>query len=393
MKPPQMSPALDAWLGPQERFERLRAETMRRKGRVCDLAYANPYDGPAPVAVQAIRAALESTRVLDLQYTPYGGSTVTRRLVAQHLAARHGTAFDWRDIILTPGAMAALSLVCRAVRSADHGDEILVITPCWIDCPLYITAAGLTPVLVPVRPDFHLDLEAIARRLGPRTRAVVLSQPANPTGMIYTADECRALAALLARQPDPPLLVSDECHRDVRDPHVPVPSPLECYDDTCVVYSFGKSFAMQGQRIGYNAVSPRMSTGRAFSRHLERLCRLMGFCTPTALMQRAVRTLIGQTPDVGPTLARRARVVTALRDAGFDLVEPMATFFVYPRSPDPDDEAFVERLAAEGVLALPSSVFHQPGYVRLCLTASDDMIDRALEVMARVGASAHPVGL
>jgi aspartate aminotransferase len=248
-------------------------------------------------------------------------------------------------------------------------------------------------VLVPVRPDFHLDLGAIARTLGPRTRAVVLSQPANPTGMIYTADECRVLAPLLAQQPDPPLLVSDECHRDVRDPHVPVPSPVEYYDDTCVVYSFGKSFAMQGQRIGYIAVSPRMSIGRAFSRHLERLCRLMGFCTPTALMQRAVRTLIGETPDAGPTLARRARVVTALRGAGFDVVEPMATFFVYPRSPDPDDEAFVERLAAEGVLALPSSVFHQPGYFRLCLTASDDMIDRALDVLARAGASAHPVGL
>jgi aspartate aminotransferase len=217
-----------------------------------------------------------------------------------------------------------------------------------------------------------------------------LSLPANPTGLIYTADELRALAAVLQRAPSPPLLVSDECHRDVvygDEPAggAPLPSPAEHYAATCIVYSFGKSWRMQGQRVGYVAVSPAMPEATAFAARLVTWCRVMGFCTPTALMQLAVRALLGRQPDLTPFAHRRARAIHRLQAAGYDLVPSQATFFLYPRVPRGiDDFAFAEQLAEHGVLVLPAQTFHHTGHVRLALTARDADVDAALEVMAAV---------
>lgn len=376
---------LDGLLSLQERFDQLRRDALLQKGpALCDLAYANSYDGPDPEVLKAIREALDSDRALDLQYTPYGGATITRRLIAQQLSQRYASRFNYRDVIMTPGAMAALNILFRSIRADDRiGGEVILVTPCWMDYPLYLVQLGLRPVMVPVDPHtLRLDLDRLHAAIGPATRAVVLSQPANPTGVVYSREELGALAGLLRAVDPRPLLISDECHRDICGDGVDLTSPMELYDETCVVYSFGKSLLMQGQRIGYIAVSPRITGGRAVPELLERICRMMGFCTPTALMQLAVRRLLQRTPPHLPTIARRREwAVTALRAAGYELVPPEATFFLYPRSPDPDDFAFAKRLTARGVLVLPSSLFHHKGHFRISLTATDEMLDAALRAL------------
>ena len=381
-----------ACIAPQLRLEALRQRTLlRRGGRVHDLGYANPHDGPAPDVVAAIRGALDAPRALDLQYTPYGGSTVTRRLVARRLAPIGRSGYGWRHVVLTPGAMAALNVVFRAVRREGRRDEAVVVTPCWIDHPLYLGNLGYAVRLVPVDPrTLRLDLPALRRALGPDTRLVVISQPCNPTGLVYDEAELAALGALLRESPSPPLLVSDECHRDFVFEHRVVP-PAEHYDNTASVYSFGKSWSMQGQRIGYAAVSPAMPEADEFAQRLVTWCRVMGFCTPTALMQLAVRSLVGRSPDLSDLGRRRARAIEALQRAGYDLVPSQATFFLYPRVPwGLDDFAFAERLAEEGVLVLPAALFHHAGHVRLSLTAGDEALDAALEVMSALMAQGAP---
>jgi aspartate aminotransferase len=386
----ELPPALTRWLSAQERVDELRARALRHGGRAfADLAYANSYDGPPPEALAALRSAVDAARSLALQYTPYGGATVPRRLVAEALRGSHGLPFDHRDVVLTPGAMAALNVVFRAVRRDDEASEVVVVTPCWLDVPLYLENLGLVPRLVPLdRRTLRLDLGVIEAALSPRTRALVLSQPANPTGLLYDGGELRALAALLERSPARPLLVSDECHRDlVFEPHAFV-SPAAFYDATCVVYSFGKRLFLQGQRLGYAAVSPRHPERRALARTLERLTRVMGFCTPTALMQLAVGDLLRVPSGLALIARRRARVLAGLAAAGYDVVPSQATFFVYPRAPGGDDVAFVDRLGAQGVFVLPAAVFHDEGRFRLSFTASDVMLDRALSVLHDVRAAA-----
>jgi aspartate aminotransferase len=211
---------------------------------------------------------------------------------------------------------------------------------------------------------------------------VILSQPSNPTGLVYSAAELQALSALLARAPRPPLLISDECHRDFIFPPDRFVSPASCYDRSCVVHSFGKSLFLQGQRTGYVAVSPRHPERREFSRLLERLMRVTGFCTPSALMQRALGALLPLRPALDRFAERRARALQALQAGGYEVVPSQGTFFLYPRTPGGDDFAFCERLARRGVLVLPAPVFHHRGHFRLALTARDQTIDRALAVLA-----------
>jgi aspartate aminotransferase len=259
----QLSPELETLLTLQERFDQ-RFELWRLRAGVytCDFAYANPYDGPDRTVMGAIEDALHTLRILQLQYTPYGGNAVTRRLIAERLSETHDSPFGWRDIVLTPGAMAALNVVFRAVRTTAV-DEVVVLIPCWMDYPLYLTQLGIKPVLVSLTRDaFHFDLACIERAITPATRAIIFSQPANPTGVLYCDEELARLAELLREKAtgssQPPILIADECHRQVVYLPDKFVSPLQHYDATVIVYSFGKSLLIQGQRIGYAAVSPRM---------------------------------------------------------------------------------------------------------------------------------------
>jgi aspartate aminotransferase len=377
-----LSSELERLLAPQRRFDELRRTTMLRAGAgLADLAYGNAYDGPAEPVLAAMHRALDDAGALDLQYTPYGGATITRRIVAQDLSTRLGLRLGFRDVVMTPGAMAALNLALRAVRERGPG-EVIVPIPCWLDYPLYLHNLGLEARLVPVDPrTLRLDLEALSAALSPRTVAVLLMQPVNPSGLLHSETELRELAARLGTLPEPPLVISDETHRNIRFDERAFVSPATFWPRTCIVHSFGKALQIQGQRIGYVAVSPGMPERAEFVETLEKLCRVMGFCTPTSLMQLAMRELVAYTPDWSALRTRRRAVLDALRAGGYDVVPSEATYFLYPRTPGEDDWGHAERLARQGVLVLPAPVLHHHGHFRIALTCTDAMLDRACNVL------------
>lgn len=367
----------DAFGAPQERFEAIRQHHhLRTGGRLVDLAYPNPPRTPAAV-VAALEETLRAATGPALQYTPYGGAIGPRRHVAHGLRRSHDVPVRVDDVVLTPGAMSALSLTMAAAIDAA-GDEIVIVTPCWLDTPLYAAQQGGTPVLVPTRDDGHLDLLALTAAVGPRTRAVVISQPANPSGVLYEPAELGALAGLLESQASPPLLVSDESHRDFVF-GTPFVSPLSRYARTAVVYSFGKRVMAQGQRLGYVAFHPALE---GWSARVRGLARSMGHATPTALMQRALHRLQALDLDLGPIEARRRLAVAQLDEWGY---QPRGahTMFVYGRVPAPwDDMSFCELAASHGLLVMPSSVFHAPGGFRIAVTADDEPLAAGLDTLA-----------
>lgn len=383
-----IAPELEEMLEPLERFESIRRRAVRLGDRLADLSYANPYEGVVEAARAALRETLDDERTLDLQYTPFGGQTLARRAAADALRRSHAKPFDFRDIVLTPGAMSALHVALRA--AAQPGDEILIPVPCWLDHPLYARAQGLVPKLVPLASgSFDLDPAAIAAAIGPRTAAVVLSQPANPTGRLYGPDVLAELGAAMrqaeADHERPITLISDESHRDFVSPGS-FHTPADHYERTAIAYSFGKYHFLQGQRLGYAATSPDHPQRREVAEEMVRWTRIDGFATPTALMQRALPRLLDLEHDHGWIAQWRGRVVDGLRGQGYEVIEPEATMFIYARTPpsEEDDFAFVERLASKGTLALPAPVFHHRGHFRLSLTGSEQMIERALEVFAEV---------
>lgn len=183
-------------LEPLERFETVRRRVARLGNRLCDLSYANFPGGVEPGAREVLRRALDDDRSLGMQYAPFGGQTLARRAVADALRSELSLPATYSDVILTPGAMAALQLALRAVGTA--GDEVLVPVPCWLDHPLYVESLGMRARPVPLRePGFELDLDAIEQALSSRTCAILLSNPNNPTGTVVTSQAAAELRGLL----------------------------------------------------------------------------------------------------------------------------------------------------------------------------------------------------
>jgi aspartate aminotransferase len=379
-------PELEQLLEPLERFEAIRRRAARLGDRLADLSYANPYQGVDKHARRAIRDALEDERLLDLQYSPFGGQTLARRAVADALRASHGLPFAFSDIVLTPGAMSALHLAM--LTAGRPGDEVIVPVPCWLDYPLYARAIGLVPVIVPLSSAaFDIDASAIADAVTRRTCAVLLSHPANPTGRNYGRDQLEELATAL-RQAENRLgcevtLVADETHRDFTtagDYQI----AGQFWARTLMVYSFGKYHFMQGQRLGYVATSPTHPSRKEAAQDLIRWTRITGVATPTALMQRALPRLLGLRHEQGWLDYWRQRFVEQLSAAGYLVVPPDSTMFLYVRTPPGfDDFQFISELAHARVLALPAPVFHHHGYFRLSLTGSERMLEQALAVLER----------
>jgi aspartate aminotransferase len=378
---------LQDFLEPLERFEATRRKVARLGDRLADLSYANPYGGIQEQAKTVLRETLDTDRRLDLQYSPFGGKTQIRRTVADSLRNSHDLPFVFNDVVLTPGAMAGLQLALRV--AGRPGNEVIIPVPCWLDYPLYVQSLGLVPVMVPLTSEtFELDLGAIAEMISENTCAVLFSQPANPTGRSYGPAALNGLAEVIDRAEQRldchVTLIADETHRDFV-PDGDFHNPSTYWDRTILVYSFGKYHFMQGQRLGYLAISPRHPDRRRLSEDLVRWTRITGVATPTSLMQLAVPRLLSLHYDQEWLVKWRKRFIEQLSAAGYVLAPPDATMFIYVRNPPSydDDFEFVEELAAAGLLVLPAPVFHHRGHFRLSLTGSEPMLEQALSVLER----------
>jgi aspartate aminotransferase len=307
-------------------------------------------------------------------------------LVACKLAEEYGLPFNFRDVVMTPGAMAALNIVFRTLFLPE--DEIVVLSPCWLDYPLYLANLGIRPCFVPLNENKRFDLPKMAQAIGERTKGILLSQPCCPTGVLYSKEEVEALAKILANAEvqfrHPIYLISDEVHRHLAWSQDTFYSPLQSYPRSVSIYSFGKALFLQGQRIGYVTISPRMPERLTIRQQLERCVQMMGFCAPTNLMQRAVCKLLDYRPQLDLIADQQTIVRRQLEVYGYEVCSGGATFFVYVRSPIRDDFRFVECLARAGVLVLPSTLFHEVGYFRISLTARPDSVKAGLPAFERV---------
>jgi aspartate aminotransferase len=375
-----MNAPWQSYAAPQARLDELRMRAVRSGGTAfADLGYANAWDGASAELKAILHAAVDVEDPLGLQYTPYGGATVARRVAAQGLARATGVPFQFRHMVLTPGAMSALSIVFRLL--GERGGNVVIPVPTWLDHPMYAALHGLTPRLVPLHePEFTLDIDAIARAVDGETRAIVLTHPGNPTGTLHDAASLRALSELV-RERDL-LVLSDECHRDYVFGGDAFEPAVRHIPRTITVYSYGKRLMAQGQRLGYAAVSPAL--GPELAEQLILRARALGIATPTALMQRALPDLERLLPPIERIGARRAKLVERLNAAGVEVAGGSATMFVYARAPRGDAWAATESLAEQGVLVCPAQIFHAEGWIRLATSATDAMLERGIAAVTRV---------
>lgn len=377
---------LDSLLEPLESFGRLHGATLRRWGPAAiDLSYPNAKAERDPRGRLALVEMAGRLTQQELQYTPFGGTTPTRRRIAAGLSRQVGVDFGHHDILLTPGGTAALMVAFMVLF--PPGCEVLVTTPCWMDYPLYLHRLGISCRLVPTKESKRIDPAAIEAVWGPRTRGLIISQPNCPTGIMSSAEELaelgQVLRALGERHGRRPVLVSDEVHRDLTWGETGFVSPLRHYPQSLSVYSFGKAWALQGQRTGYLALSPAFNPHDTTLHRLERTLRVSGFGAPTALMQRVAGQLCGLAPDHRVIGDDQRRLRRDLADAGYRVIPAQASTFVYAESPDADELAFTHRLATEhGLLVMPSRLFHEPGFFRIALNEDRRRLAEAVERLA-----------
>lgn len=347
-----------------------------------DFVAGNPQELAQPSFVESIQrwAVPQDEHWYAYKFNePYA-----QEAAASGLRDRRGIPFEAPDILLTDGAFAALLLCIRTV--ADPGDEVLFLSPPWFFYEALIVGGGAVPVKVRVDMDtWDPDLDAIAAAITPRTRAVLINSPNNPTGRIYRPEVLEGLAAVLTEASErygrPIYLISDEAYSRILYDDREFRSPTEFYPWSFLVYTYGKQLLTPGQRVGYVALPPTMPD-RQQVRNALTMGQLAfgGQGVPNAVMQRAMVDFETMSIDLKALEARRDRMVDGMRSAGYDLHSPEGTFYLLPRSPIEDDVAFADRLARDKVYVLPGAVVEMPGRFRISLTANDEMVERALPI-------------
>jgi len=386
--------AADAAFGAVRKFYfASRYADRRLEPGICDFTFGNPHEMPLPGIVSAIR---ERALPHDENWFAYKTSEkAPQAFLAERVSQELGLAFEPGDIALTTGAFAAIMVEFRLVL--DAGDEAIFSEPAWFCYEPMLLAADAVPRKVALtEPDFDLDIAAIDAAIGPRTRLVIVNTPHNPTGRIYSPDTLQDLATLLvrasARNGHRIYLLSDEPYRRLRFDGRRFVSPAAIYPWTLISYSYGKVLLSPGQRVGYLAFSPLMpGPDRKGLRDVMFSAQMaLGWCFPNAVMQYAIPDLEGLSIDQAALAHRRDWLTSALNRSGYAVLPPEGTFYLWTKWPEGDPEQIWNALADKDVFVMPGSIMNANQYFRISLTASDEMIARALpafEQAARVQSS------
>ncbi len=349
--------------------------------RVFDFSIGNPSI-PAPACVnEAIRDCLSEDSVQLHGYTSAAGNPSLRRAIAEDMNARYGTALDFTDIYVTCGAAAGLAICMKALLLP--GEEVIAFAPFFPEYRVFVEAVGGVLVTVPPRAgDFQIDFAAFESALTPRTKAVIVNSPNNPSGVVLSAESLAGLSELLRRKSaefgHSIYLVCDEPYRELVYDGVEVPCMMNFYNNCLVCYSFSKSLSIPGERVGYIAVSDQMTERALVVASVAGAGRALGYINAPSLMQRVIEKCLGATADISRYRENRDLLYGGLAALGFECVKPDGAFYLFVKSPEPDAKAFSERAKKHELLLVPSDDFGCPGYVRVAYCVAKETIQNAL---------------
>ncbi len=361
------------------------AELGRKYGpeNVCDFSLGNP-NVPAPESVKrAMIDVLEMTDPNNLHgYMPNVGFPEVREAIAADINKKHGTALGARNIVMCTGAAAGLNVVLKTLL--DPGSEVLAFAPFFVEYGNYVSNhGGVMKVIPPNFPDFRPDPAALAACISPKTRALIINSPNNPTGIVYSEDDIRAIASVLeAKQAEygtDIYLISDEPYRElVYDPQTVVPYVPAFYRNTVVCYSWSKSLSLPGERIGYVCVPSEVSDFGDIMDCLSVATRIMGFVNAPSLQQLSVIRCLDDKADIAFYKRNRDMLCEGLSAAGLEFARPDGAFYLWVKSPIADEQRFVEMAKKHLLLLVAGSGFACPGYVRLAYCTAPEVIERSI---------------
>ena len=340
---------------------------------VFDFTLGNPDVEPPEEVLAALRRVVALNRSHSHGYMPNAGFPEVRARIAQGLATRTDLPFTADDVIMTTGAAGAINTVLKSIL--DPGDEVIVLNPYFPEYRFYIENHGGRVVEVETDGNFQPDLPRIAEAITPNTKGLILNSPNNPTGTVYSERVLRDLDALIR---EPMIVISDEPYRPLTFDGVKPPETLSIIRRAVMAWSWSKAMAIAGERIGYLAIPPHLAEAAPLRNACTFANRILGYINATAIWQWVVAEVPEATVDVGQYQAKRDLLCDALTAMGYEAPRPQGSYYVFPKTPIPDDIAFIRALQAEGILAVPGSGFGRAGYMRLSLTIPRADLERSL---------------
>jgi aspartate aminotransferase len=350
--------------------------------RVFDFSLGNPDLEPPPEFHRVLVKLATEDKKGSHGYMPNAGFPEVREALAAKAAREHQTAIDGSHIVMAVGAAGGLNTVCKTI--CNPGDEIVVSRPYFVEYRAYAANHGAALIEADTLPDFDLDLDAIGAALSPRTAAVLINSPNNPTGKIYRAQTIARLAALLTGHGSKtgrfPYLIADEPYREIAY-DLAVPPVLNTYAESIVVSSCSKSLSLPGERIGYIAVSPAIADKETVINGLIYATRVLGYVNAPALMQRVVAELTEARVDVAVYARRRDAFIAVLEQAGISCARPDGAFYLFCKTPPrrnsegaDDDGAFAAHLKKHLILGVPGAGFGTAGWLRFAYCVDETII-------------------
>ena len=351
---------------------------------IYDFSLGNP-SVPAPQSVND--TIIKNIRELDALslhgYSPGMGIPEARAAIAKSLNQKYGCHYQPENIFMAIGAAGALAHAFRAVN--NPGDEVLTFAPCFSEYKPYTAGASLKLSIVPADTDsFQINFDAFEQMLTPAVTSVLINSPNNPSGIVYSTGTIRRLADILTAKSAefgrPIYLISDEPYRDIVFTGTDSPYIANFYKNTLTCYSFSKSLSLPGERIGYLAVNPECEGAENIIAICPQISRTIGQNGPASLMQRTVTEVCGDTSDLSVYEENKKILYDALLSYGYSCVEPGGTFYMFPRSLEPDSYAFCEKAKEKNLMLVPGDIFGCPGHFRIAYCVPTERIKKALPV-------------
>lgn len=347
---------------------------------VFDLSLGNPVMQPPKEFYEKLSTLVSSPNPGMHRYMPNAGYFETRDAVALSLEEEFNFSFHADDIVMTVGAGGALNVIFKALL--DPKDEVVILSPYFVEYRLYVDNHGGSSIVVPPNDDFLPDLQALRESFNEHTKVLLINSPNNPTGVMYPEGTIKEIIKLVheaeERFDSEIYIVSDEPYRKIVFDNFEYPNVFELHNRYIVATSHSKDLALPGERIGYIAVHPKIDNKSELVDALIFCNRSLGFVNAPALMQHVVGSLQSVTVDVGEYQKKRDFLYPKLIDMGYEIVKPNGAFYMFPRSPIEDDVKFTEELSDHKVLVVPGRGFGLPGYFRLSYCLEDNILEGSL---------------
>ncbi len=360
---------------------------------VYDFSLGNPNVAAPARIKEAIQEILEEEDSLLVHgYMSNAGYEDVRTAIADSLNRRFGTQYRFEQLIMTVGAASAINITLKSIL--DAGDEVVVFAPYFVEYGNYIRNYEGNMVLVPTdRRSFMPDMDAFEKALSPRTKAVLINSPNNPTGAVYTAQVLKDLQRIIRKKEEEYgsiiVSISDEPYRELVYEGTPVPWVPDYIEHSIVIYSYSKSLSLPGERIGWILVPESVPEHERLLSALSIANRCSGSVNAPSLMQRVVGRCVDVQVDVAYYDRNREYLYQHLKRLGFCLPKPRGAFYMFMQTPVEDDLAFCEQCSKERVLFVPGSSFGCKGYVRIAYCVSYEMIERAVPALERIAKYYH----